>query len=138
MPVHVLSTMRGPIIGLFLALQLVACSPPAPSEPTFAVAGRAVAGPVCPVEPANAVPGQCDPRPVTGATLIVTDGAGHEVATLTTGSDGTFTTSLPAGSYTLTPQPVAGLMGGAPPTPLEVSAGDHPMDLVIAYDTGIR
>ena len=132
----VVSTMRGLVIGLFLALQLVACSPPQ-SEPTFAVAGRALAA-VCPVEPANAVPGQCDPRPVAGAMLIVTDGAGHEVATLTTGSDGAFMTSLPAGSYTLTPQPVAGLMGGAPPASLEVSATAHPMDLVIAYDTGIR
>lgn len=137
MPVDVVSTMRGLVIGTFLALQLVACSPP-PSEPTFAVSGRALAGPICPVEPANAAPGQCDPRPVAGAVLLVTDDAGHQIATLTTGNDGAFVTSLPAGSYILTPQPVAGLMGGAPPTSLEVSATDHPMDLVISYDTGIR
>jgi hypothetical protein len=104
----------------------------------FQVAGHAVAGPTCPVEPAVPKPGECDPLPVGGARLVVTDAANHEVATLTTGEDGSFTTALPAGSYTLTPQAVPGLMGGAPPMEITVSATDHPTDLVVSYDTGIR
>ena len=137
MAVNVVSAMRALIIGTFLALQLLACSPP-PGEPTYAVAGHAVAGPVCPVEPADAKPGQCDPRPVAGAVLLVTDDAGHDIVTLTTGQEGGFTTTLPAGIYTLTPQPVAGLMGGAEPVAFDVSVTDHPTDLVVVYDTGIR
>lgn len=138
----VVGTMRGPIIATILAICLAACSPPAGSPPagapTYSVAGHAVAGPVCPVEPADAKPGQCDPRPVAGAMLLVTDDEGHEIAILTTGQDGGFATTLPAGSYALTPQPVAGLMGGAEPIAFEVLVTDHPTDLVVAYDTGIR
>ena len=125
------------IAAIALALSLVACSSP-PSAPTFAIAGRAVAGPTCPVEPANPTPGQCDPRPVSGAMLIVSGSNGQEVARLTTGLDGRFATSLPSGSYTLTPQPVNGLMGGAKPIAFSVSATETPTDLTVAYDTGIR
>jgi len=84
------------------------------------------------------MPGECEPRPVAGARLVVTDSSGHEVVTLTTGQDGGFATSLAAGSYTLTPQPVAGLLGVAPPIAFTVSATDHPTNLAVEYDTGIR
>ncbi len=129
--------MRRLVAIVVLALSLAACSTP-PSAPTYAIAGRAVAGPTCPVEPADPMPGQCDPRPVPGATLIVTDETGHEVIRLETGQDGEFAAQLQAGSYTLTPQPVTGLMGGASPIQFSVSASDAPTDLAIAYDTGIR
>ena len=130
-------TMRRLVVAVLVALSLAACSPP-PSAPVFEIGGRAVAGPTCPAVPASPAPGECDPRPVAGATLIVTDDAGHAVATLTTGDDGTFTANLPAGSYTITPQPASGLMGGAQPIELAVSATDHPTDLRVDYDTGIR
>jgi hypothetical protein len=133
----VVGSMRSLIAIVVLALSLATCSTP-PSAPTYAIAGRAVAGPTCPVEPADPTPGQCGPRPVTGATLIVTDETGHQVITLTTGQAGGFATSLPAGSYTLTPQPVTGLMGGASPIEFTVSATEAPVDLAVAYDTGIR
>jgi hypothetical protein len=133
----VVGSMSNLVAIVVLALSLATCSAP-PSAPTFAIAGRAVAGPTCPVEPADPMPGQCDPRPVAGATLIVTDGTGHEVVRLTTGQDGGFAASLPAGSYTLTPQPVTGLMGGAQPIEFTVSATDPQADLAVAYDTGIR
>ena len=118
-------TMRRLVVAVLIALSLAACSPPS-SAPAFTIGGRAVAGPTCPVVPASPAPGECDPRPVAGATLIVT------------GDDGTFTANLPAGSYTITPQPASGLMGGAQPIELAVSATDHPTDLRVDYDTGIR
>lgn len=133
----VVDSVRSVVAIIVLALSLAACSTP-PSAPTYAIAGRAVAGPTCPVEPADPTPGQCDPHPVAGASLILTDERGHEVITLTTGQDGGFATSLPAGSYTLTPQPVTGLMGGAPPIEFTVSASEQPADLAVEYDTGIR
>jgi hypothetical protein len=134
--------MRGLLVAIVLSAWLAACAAP-PLAPTAssvaqAVAGHAVAGPTCPVQPANPAPGQCAPAPVAGATLVVTDGTGATVATLTTAQDGAFSTALPDGTYTLTPQPVPGLMGGAPPLTIAVSATEHPTDLVVTYDTGIR
>jgi len=119
------------------ALFLAACTTPS-AGPTYSVAGHVVAGPTCPVQPASPAPGQCAPRPVAGAVLAISDAAGHEVARLTTAADGAFSAQLPAGSYTLTPQPVEGLMGTAPAVSLTVSATGHPMDLLVEYDTGIR
>ena len=127
------------ILAILLAAALAACSAPAPvAGPAYAVGGHAVAGPTCPVEPAVPVPGQCEPRPVAGATIVIADADGTEVARVTTAEDGGFATTLPAGSYQLTPQPVAGLMGGAPAISIVVAASDHPSDLRIEYDTGIR
>lgn len=74
---------------------------------------------------------------MAGAVLLITDTAGHEIVRLTTASDGSFRAQLPAGSYTLTPQPVDGLIGLAPPVDLTVTAsGATPVD--VEYDTGIR
>ena len=130
---------------LLVAAAVVACagpsaSPIASSSPsdTYPIGGHAVAGPTCPVEPAVPVPGQCEHRPVAEATIVIADVNGNEVARVTTANDGSFATQLPAGSYLLTPQPVAGLMGGPPAISLAVSASEHPADLVIEYDTGIR
>lgn len=129
--------MRSLVVSVLIVLALTACTTPS-SGPTYAVAGRALAGPTCPVEPPSPVPGQCDPRPVAGAWLVVTDTSGREVTTLTTGGDGGFAASLAAGSYTLTPQPATGLLGVAPPITFTVSATDHPIELAVEYDTGIR
>ena len=84
------------------------------------------------------MPGHCAPRPVSDAVLAITDTAGNEVVRLTTTADGTFATRLAAGSYTLTPQRVAGLLGTARPVQFTVSASEQPADLRIDYDTGIR
>ena len=144
-------------LGLWAAVVAVlilgACNPragasssgvPSPSaavtatSATASVHGKAVAGPTCPVEPASPLPGECAPRVVAGAVLVFTDAGGHEVARATTTADGTFALSLPAGSYTLTPQVVTGLMGVAPPMTVTVPASGTPAELVIQYDTGIR
>jgi hypothetical protein len=100
------------------------------------IGGIAVAGPVCPVETVPPDP-DCAPRPVAGAVLVIRDGAGSEVAHTTTEADGSFFAELPAGDYTVEPQPVEGLMGTA--AALEVTVVDGIATQVqLDYDTGIR
>ena len=98
------------------------------------ILGTAFAGPTCPVEQ----PGDpaCEPRPVSGATVRITDAQGAEVGTVATGPTGQFFVELPAGSYTLTAQPVEGLMGVPESVTVEVTAGEAVVQL--PYDTGIR
>jgi len=95
-----------------------------------------VAGPVCPVETDPPTPG-CADRVVSGAVIVVTLLDGSAVTEVTSDAEGHFTLELPAGPYLLTPQPVAGLMGTAPPAQVVVTAGAT-LDLVVSYDTGIR
>jgi hypothetical protein len=102
------------------------------------VHGKAIAGPTCPVERASPLPGECAPRVVPGAVLVFTDSAGHEITRVTTTADGTFIVSLAAGSYTLTPQPVTGLLGVAQPTAVSVPPTGSVPDVIVQYDTGIR
>jgi Carboxypeptidase regulatory-like domain len=149
--------MNRPVFGLSAALvalvliggcnpQLGASSPIVPSASSAATAtpatasvhGKAVAGPTCPVEPAFPSPGQCEPRVVSGAVLVITDAGGHEVTRVTSTADGTFTVNLPAGTYTLTPQAVVGLMGAARPMEVTVPTTGVAADLLVQYDTGIR
>ncbi len=115
----------------------VACTP-APAGPTYPIGGQALAGPTCPVEPASPLPGQCAPRPVAGAVLVITDGAGHTVTRVTTGADGRWNASIPAGTYTITPEPVQGLLGTAKAVEVSVAVGSVPTAIEIDYDTGIR
>jgi hypothetical protein len=129
--------MRGLVVIAVLLIALAACTP-APAGSTYQIAGQALAGPTCPVEPASPLPGQCAPRPVAGAVLVITDRAGNEVARATTGADGRWTASIPAGTDTITPQPIQGLLGTARPVSVTVGAGSVPTAISIAYDTGIR
>lgn len=129
--------MRGSILVALVLIAVVACTP-APAEAAYQIGGQALAGPTCPVEPASPLPGQCAPRPVSGATLVITDAAGHELTRATTGADGRWTASVPAGTNTITPQPVPGLLGTARPVSITVAAGSVPTVIQIAYDTGIR
>lgn len=97
--------------------------------------GMAVAGPTCPVETVDDP--ACAPRPVAGATIVVLDGSGTEVARTTTGVDGAFFISVAAGDYTVRTEAVDGLMGTPDPTAVTVSEGDA-VRLQLGYDTGIR
>jgi hypothetical protein len=143
-----LRTLMSSIAILALAVGLAACTsagavasaspsgPAASADVTTGIAGTATAGPTCPVESVSPDP-SCAARPVVGAVLIVRDGNGAEVARATTDATGAFTVSLPAGAYTVEPQPAAGLMGTAPAQPVTVQDGSvAKIDLV--YDTGIR
>lgn len=111
---------------------------PTGSAAGVAVDGRVHAGPSCPVEKVPPDPA-CADRPVAGAVLVVTTAAGVEVARATSGADGTFRVTLPAGDYILVPQPVQGYMGTASPIPFHAQGdGAAPVPLDVSYDTGIR
>jgi Prealbumin-like fold domain len=127
-----------PQAGASASIGPTASTGPTATRASASVHGKAVAGPTCPVEPASPLPGECAPRIVAGAVLVITDAGGHEVTRVTTGVDGTFTLNLSAGTYTLTPQPVTGLMGVAPPIAVTVPATGTTADVVVRYDTGIR
>ncbi len=101
------------------------------------VRGIVSAGPTCPVEREPPDPA-CAERPVAGAVLVFTDRGGTEVARTTSAADGAFTVELPPGSYTLTAEPVDGLMGTPAPMVVEVEAGQPMTELQVSYDTGIR
>lgn len=124
------------LVALVL-IAVVSCTP-GPAGATYQIGGQALAGPTCPVELASPLPGQCAPRPVAGAVLVITNAAGHEVTRVTTGADGRWMASVPAGTDTITPEPVQGLLGTARPVSITVAAGSVPTVIQIAYDTGIR
>ncbi len=125
-----------------LAGAVVACaapttsSAPGQSGPTTGIRGLATAGPVCPVE-RNPPDPSCAPRPVAGATIIIRDGSGAQVAAAVTGTDGAFSVALPQGDYVVDPMPVRGLMGTAARQSVSVAAGSVTV-IQLDYDTGIR
>ena len=139
-----MTTVRTLLAGAVLLLAVLGCdaapaasgSPEASATVHTGISGAATAGPVCPVERVPPDP-SCAPRPVAGATLIVRDGAGREVARAITAADGTFLAAVAPGTYRVEPQPVKGLLGTAPPKDVTVGAG-APTTIAVVYDTGIR
>ncbi|TPW14193.1 MAG: hypothetical protein FD127_1578 [Acidimicrobiaceae bacterium] len=101
----------------------------------FAVTGLVLAGPTCPVEQTPPDP-ECADQPVPAAVIVVTRGDGDLVGEVVTDPTGRFTIRMPGGTYTLTPQPVDGLMGTPPPLIVTVDRAVAGLDF--AYDTGIR
>lgn len=100
--------------------------------------GVATAGPICPVERVPPDPA-CAPRPVVGAAIVVLDAGGREVATATTGADGTYRVAVPAGSVRVEAARVVGMMGMPAPVDAVVPAGPGAwLRVDLAYDTGIR
>ena len=124
------------VVLVAVAVLLAACGPgPSPvASPVGGISGIALAGPTCPVER----PGDpaCAPRPVAGATILIRDATGADVATIVTDAAGRFQVALPPGVYTVVGQPVEGLMGNPAPLDVEVAEGDVTIEL--SYDTGIR
>jgi len=123
------------IIFVVVVVLLAGCSSsPSATTVTFSVQGYVHAGPTCPVmrEPPDP---SCADRPVVGAELLVWGPADNEVARTRTDELGRFSLDLPAGTYTLVPQPVEGLLGTAPMQGITVPGSG---DLDLAYDTGIR
>ncbi len=127
--------MVGRFPVLLIVLVLVGCTPQVVS--TYEIGGQALAGPTCPVQPASPLPGECAPRPVVGAVLVINDRAGHEVIRATTGSDGRWSATIPAGSYTIIPGPVPGLLETAQLVVVMVSATSVPTNIEIDYGTGL-
>jgi hypothetical protein len=100
------------------------------------IVGVALAGPVCPVETVPPDP-NCAPRPVVGATIVIHDLAGSEVAQTVTEADGSFFVAVPAGEYTVEPRAVDGLIGTAAAVQVTVKDGIA-AQVQLEYDTGIR
>src|SRR3990170_4056410 len=104
--------------------------------PRGTVEGLVLAGPICPVE-TNPPDPACADRPVAGAILLIVDAAGDEAERVVTDSDGSFSISLPAGTYQIEPQPVEGYQGTAETLTVDVAAGTTG-PVTLTYDTGIR
>jgi hypothetical protein len=102
----------------------------------YPVTGTVTAGPTCPVGD-RALPPGCDDEPVGGAYLLILDQSGGTFGEVVADSDGEFSLNLPAGRYTLVPQPMEGLMGTAPPQDFDAGPGLS-ANLAVGYDTGIR
>ena len=124
------------LVLVAVAVLLAACGPGPSRVPSSAgaISGIALAGPTCPVER----PGDpaCAPRPVAGASILIKDETGADVATIVTDAAGRFQVDLPPGVYVVVGQPVEGLMGN--PAPLDVEVGEGNVTVELSYDTGIR
>lgn len=127
--------MKTLIVMTVLTLLAVGCSSGVhPTGETFAIDGYVHAGPTCPTMQEPPDP-NCADRPVVDAILVVRDAQNREVVRIRTDAEGRFRVDLPAGTYTLVPQPVEGLMGTAKEQAFTVPGTDA---LDVAYDTGIR
>lgn len=98
------------------------------------VFGYVHAGPTCPVERFPPDP-ECEDFPVAGAMLVISTGD-VERGVVESNDEGRFQVRLPNGTYLLTPRPYDGLLGTAPPQEFVVEG--QPVELDVAYDTGIR
>ena len=112
--------MRPLLIIAASALAAVGCDATDP-DPSITLRIVVVAGPTCPVVSDPPDP-SCGDRPVEGAVVVV------RAASAT----------IAAGTFTLEPQPVDGLLGTPPPMQVTVAEGTDPDPIIIAYDTGIR
>ena len=98
------------------------------------IQGRVIAGPTCPVVKLNDP--SCDDRPMAGATVLILDVQGTEIARLVTDVGGRYAVTLPSGAYSIEPQPIDGVMRAAEAESVTVGQGYVTVDLL--YDTGIR
>jgi hypothetical protein len=127
---------------LLLSLVLIAAAPACITSVTtetiddHPVAGLVTSGPTCPLVQDPPDPA-CADRPIPGAKLQIIDEDGEQIGEMVTDPNGEFTSNLPAGRYTLVPQPVEGLPGTPPPQSFTAGPG-APVELLIEYDTGIR
>jgi hypothetical protein len=109
---------------------------PDPTAGKTGIRGSANAGPTCPVERVPPDP-SCAAHPVQGAVIVVRDASGAAVDRTVTNAAGTYFSAVGAGTYTVEPQPVDGIMGTPPPQHVVVAAGQR-ATADFAYDTGIR
>jgi hypothetical protein len=96
----------------------------------------ATAGPTCPVETVPPDPA-CAPRPVGGATIVIQDAQGNEVAKVSTDPSGVVFVPLSAGAYLVRGIDTGTLPTAPEPQKVVVEAGQVAA-VVLAYDTGIR
>ena len=140
----------GPVLLATLATAVVLAGCLAPDTPTSGTPGQgtsgpvgvleihAVAGPTCPVERQPPDPA-CQPRPVSGARVVVTPADGREIAVAqgTTDERGVLVLELAAGQYLVGASQVEGFFGAPLAVLADVTAG-RTTSVLLAYDTGIR
>ena len=114
----------------------VEISTPTPTDDPSNVQVVLNAGPVCPVEQVPPDP-DCDARAVANADVTLYAADGTEIATATTGADGTVAFQVPAGAYYVLAQQVEGYMG-TPDAQAFSTVGGDTVGLLMSYDTGIR
>lgn len=123
-------TQATPIAARGTATPAPTASPASTGE--SGIEGIVTIGPTCPVQ---RIDSPCPDRPYP-ADIVVLDGAGRRVASISSGADGRFRIALPPGSYTLSPQ-----HRSTPPSAREqivtVVAGSFAA-VQIVYDSGIR
>jgi Carboxypeptidase regulatory-like domain len=127
------SILASACVLLLLGLVAAGCaSSNGAADGAQGIRGTVVLGPMCPVE---RVDSPCPDRPIA-ATVVVSDRSGHRVASVRSGSDGSFSVPLPAGSYVLT---VTGTGAMRFAKPVEVSVRDGTWTrAVVQVDSGIR
>lgn len=121
-----------PALTGMLVLALTSCADPAVTAAGggLALTGRVLSAPSCPVE---RVGSPCPARPVAGALVTATGQAGKVVTR--TDSDGRFSMSVRAGSYTV----VATNPGGYASTASAiVTVTPTSLPLTLTVDSGIR
>lgn len=128
--------MKRILVAIMVTLAMAACgtaaAPPNPSG--SGIQGVVQAGPTCPVERINS---PCPPRPLA-ATVVVRDGAGHEVARAHSGADGRFKVDVAPGRYTVVGLTIGSSILPRPiPTTVTVTTGSY-TTVNVEYDSGIR
>jgi hypothetical protein len=114
----------------------VQVEPPAGGDGPARLTVQLSAGPTCPVEQFPPDP-NCAPRAVEGAEVTVFDPSGTEVAREVSDDDGMAIFDLPGGAYFAEVEAVKELMGSPDGQAFAFLGGDQ-VDLLFAYDTGIR
>lgn len=129
--------MRPLLIGTAIVLALAGCgnatgasSGTDPVPPQYRVTGEVVAAPACPVVRDGQ---KCPPKPVLDANVVISR-AGDDVVSVSTGGDGAFEATLPAGTYTVT----ATQVGGLGSTASRVVKVPQQTSIRISVDSGIR
>src|SRR3979490_1359501 len=116
--------MKRTLVSVLVTLMLAACGTPAasPAPAGSGIQGVVQAGPTCPVERINS---PCPPRPL-GATIVVRDPAGREVARTHSAADGRFKVEVAPGTYTVVGLNIGSSMLPRPiPTTVTVTLGSY-------------
>jgi len=100
---------------------------------TSGISGIVLLGPTCPVVKTGASP--CLEPYV--ARLVITDGDGNVVTSVTSGEDGHFEVALPPGDYSIQPVPGGDPLPNAQAVFVSVVADSY-TDVEVDYDTGVR
>jgi hypothetical protein len=116
-----------------LIVGIGACAKQVPTDPSTGVLIQVRRGPIAPVQQDSVD----NTAPVTGATVVLVDGSGAQVASATTDTSGTARVLAFPGAYQVDVQTCPGAMRTPQPAAVTVAEGSFaPAQLVC--DTGIR